>query len=70
MFPGACLGGAMKKKTKKLVLAKETVRRLETSALRDLVGGATDVGCTGQGYECNPLTGMSCRFCDVQPIEP
>ena len=58
-----------KKTTKKLELAKETLRRLETSALRDLVGGASDVGCTGLGYACNPLTGMSCKYCVDEPLE-
>jgi hypothetical protein len=59
----------MKKTKKKLVLAKETLRGLETSALRDLVGGASDVGCTGVGYACSPLTGMSCKYCLDEPIE-
>jgi hypothetical protein len=58
-----------KREVKKLRLAKETLRKLETSVLRDVVGGATDLQCTGQGYECNPLTGMSCRYCLPEPIE-
>ncbi|HYG64017.1 MAG TPA: class I lanthipeptide [Thermoanaerobaculia bacterium] len=55
----------MKKSKKKLVLAKETVRSLETSALRDVAV----IGASGE-YACNPLTGMSCRYCLDEPIGP
>lgn len=46
----------MKKQTKKLVLAKETVRNLETSALRTVV-----VGGHATLDECNPDTRWSCQ---------
>jgi hypothetical protein len=45
----------MKKKVKKLVLAKETVRSLEVVALNGVVGGSNfGFGCDGTG---------SCRIC-------
>jgi hypothetical protein len=44
----------MKKKTKKLVLAKETVRSLEEGTLTKVAGGSADGSCNGNG---------SCRFC-------
>lgn len=54
----------MKKKTvKKLVLSKETVGRLAEAELTPIVGGGT-----GEGYECNPLTGLSCKYCVDEPI--
>ncbi|HEV7672606.1 MAG TPA: class I lanthipeptide [Thermoanaerobaculia bacterium] len=53
----------MKKKTKKLVLAKETVRSLGTSVLRDAKGASTE-------YACNPVTGLSCRYCTDMPTDP
>ncbi len=55
----------MKKQTKKLVLSRETMRRLAEADLNEVAGGGT-----GLGYECNPLTGMPCRFCDPESIGP
>lgn len=44
----------MKKRVKKLVLAKETVRSIEVEkTLNEVVGGSAET-CTGAG---------SCRFC-------
>jgi hypothetical protein len=53
-------GGLMKKKTKKLVLAKETLRGLDNrDGLRQVAGGVTVVsGCT----DCDPSVG-SCDSC-------
>jgi hypothetical protein len=48
---------SMKKQAKKLVLAKETVKTLGTSALRDAKGAS------GLGATCNPNTGLSCKYC-------
>jgi hypothetical protein len=49
----------MKKTTKKLVLAKETVRRLEEADLTRVAGNDDPL-----------LTGMSCRFCLDEPLGP
>jgi hypothetical protein len=52
-FLGSHLGDFMKKRTKKLTLAKETLRSLEVD-LEKAVGGATDAeGCTGSGVVCS-----------------
>jgi hypothetical protein len=48
----------MKKKTKKLVLAKETLRSLEELTLSKAAGGSGFVSCTPH----------SCPYCDWQPI--
>jgi hypothetical protein len=52
------------KKTKKLVLAKETLRSLEGVAMGKVVGG------TGSGVtDCYPTFYNSfCRFCVDEPI--
>lgn len=54
----------MKKKTKKLVLAKETLRSLgESGDLKKVAGGTQRdtvcEGCVSQFYTCNP-TGRNC----------
>jgi hypothetical protein len=53
----------MKKQVKRLVLAKETVRTLGTSALSDAKGAS------GEGITCNPATGLSCKYCTDLPTE-
>lgn len=55
----------MKKTVKKLKLAKETVRSLTQTQLRNLAGGTTYWTCwSDPEYSCqqelNPLTGLSC----------
>jgi hypothetical protein len=49
----------MKKKTKKLVLAKETVRSLENGAMGQVAGGTT----SGITDDCNSFNNSQCRFC-------
>ena len=52
----------MKKKTKKLVLTRETVRSLEVVALNEVVGGsALPMFACGGGTH-------SCDICDPEPI--
>lgn len=53
----------MKKTTKRLALAKETMRSLETSVLSE-VGGATANLCYPTFYN------SACRFCVDEPIGP
>ena len=56
------------KKTKKLVLAKETLRGLDKrDSLRQVAGGTVESGCTA----CNPSVGSCCsciNSCDGGPI--
>jgi hypothetical protein len=61
----------MKKKTKKLVLAKETVRGLDNQdGLRQVVGGTVESGCTA----CDPSLGSCCSCsntcydCGIEPL--
>lgn len=50
----------MKKKSKKLVLAKETVRDLETAELRQAEGGATSLH-----YPCQTSSGPLQCLCPL-----
>lgn len=56
----------MKKKGKKLVLSKETVRRLEGTVLPEVVGGATVFACNTipctTGCPSSPLVCQSGRY--------
>jgi hypothetical protein len=59
----------MKKQAKKLTLAKETVRRLETMSSGRVVGGLSE-GCGATATNCNACTyENSClRYCVDEPI--
>jgi hypothetical protein len=59
--PGTYQGDIMKKKAKKLVLAKETLRSLQDAAMGEAVGGSV--------YVCPPATWYnSCqRYCQIEP---
>jgi hypothetical protein len=54
--PGAIQGGDMKKKSKKLVLSKETLKTLEQPVLQEAAGGATNVSdcfqCSAYWTQC------------------
>ncbi len=50
----------MKKKTKKLVLAKETMLRLDTPNLRPVVGGSGQNTCLGCPETCTASGNMFC----------
>lgn len=56
----------MKKKTKKLVLAMETVKRLELGTLRKAAGGATALACNTipctNGCPSGPIECQSNRY--------
>jgi hypothetical protein len=56
----------MKKQVKKLVLAKETLRSLETAVMKDVVGADS------RGSQCCPLTELeSCGLrCPPPPPSP
>jgi natural product precursor len=57
----------MKKQTKKLVLSKETVSRLEDRTLDHVAGGATQYCNTATACTCN----NSCQiYCLDEPIGP
>lgn len=50
----------MKKKTKKLQLAKETVLKLETNDYKKVLGGYSASWC----YFCIPTRNASCFICE------
>jgi hypothetical protein len=50
----------MKKKTKKLQLAKETVLKLEINDYKQVLGGMSASWC----YICIPTHNTSCQFCN------
>jgi len=54
------------KKTKKLVMSAETIRRLTTADLAMVVGGAEGSGALRTNYKCpggDPASRNSCNDC-------
>jgi hypothetical protein len=52
----------VKRAAKKLTLFKETLRRLESGHLKNVLGGTTNMCPTGDHFTCGCETGTACQI--------